>query len=64
MVFIDYKRKDAFNNKFVEKIAEITLTHKSTVYRWLNGASVPTKLKQEIIANHLNSTPDKLFPKS
>lgn len=34
----------------------------STVYRWVNGSSIPDKLKRKVIADTLGKPEKELFP--
>ncbi len=46
----------------IRKIAEITDSNISTVYRWMSGAINPPTVKKRIIAKHLGIPVDELFP--
>ena len=46
----------------IDNLAELTLSTKQTVYRWMSGESVPPRLKREIIAKHLGKTTAELWP--
>ena len=50
--------------KIVAELAEATKSHPSSVYRWLNGDTTPSPIKQDIIADKLGIPVKKLFPKS
>lgn len=49
--------------KIVAELAEATKSHPSSVYRWLNGDTTPSPIKQDIIADKLGIPVNKLFPK-
>ena len=46
----------------IAKLAEITYSSKTSVYRWMKGEVVPPPLKQQVIAKYLNKTIEELFP--
>ena len=48
--------------EFVKKIAELTLTTDATVSRWLSGEFLPSAKRQQVIADHLGTTPEVLWP--
>lgn len=48
--------------KFIDDLADLTLSTKQTVYRWMSGESVPPRNKREIIANYLGKTTAELWP--
>ena len=62
MAFSDYiqslpnQREDT-----IKKIAEITCSDTSSVYRWINGKATPPLIKQKAIAQYLNVTVEELF---
>lgn len=65
MNFKDYMEELAtVKQSTIEKIAKATLSHKSTVYRWANGETSPSKKKREIIANILDRDVQELFPEA
>ena len=47
---------------FVKEIAKLVTTSEQTVYRWLSGEFVPSKIRQEVIAKYMNTTPEELWP--
>ncbi len=47
---------------FVREIANVTKKSEPAVRRWLSGETVPDALTQEVLAKHLETTPEKLFP--
>lgn len=49
---------------FIREIAEVTKKSELAVRRWLSGESEPDALTQDVLAKHLNTTPEKLFPQS
>lgn len=58
-------RPEAPGTVFVREIAAVTKKSELTVRRWLSDtdtASVPDALTQEVLARHLNTTPEELFP--
>lgn len=46
----------------VKKIAELTSTTRSTVYRWMSGEINPPFLKKKIIADYYGKSVNELFP--
>ena len=48
--------------KLIDDLAELTLSTKQTVYRWMSGESVPPKIKRAIIAKYLGKTTAELWP--
>lgn len=62
MALKDYNKPN--NKELVEKLASITFSHKSSVYRWLNGEVTPPPIKQEIIAKYLKQSVEELFPQN
>ena len=60
--------KDHYNSKvnerreFIIQIAELTLATETTVTRWLSREFVPSKARQEKIAEYLGTTPEELWP--
>ena len=64
MAFSDYinslpnQREEA-----IKKIAEITYSDISSVYRWINGKATPPAIKQKAIAEYFNMSIEELFPK-
>ncbi len=63
MVFIDYMNslRDVRSEE-VKKIAELTSTTRSTVYRWMSGEINPPFLKKKIIADYYGKSVNELFP--
>lgn len=63
MVFIDYMNslRDVRSEE-VKKIAELTSTTRSTVYRWISGEINPPSLKKKIIADFYGKPINELFP--
>ena len=63
MAFSDYilslpnQREEA-----IKKIAEITCSDTSSVYRWINGKATPPPIKQKVIAEYFNMSIEELFP--
>lgn len=45
----------------INKIAEITCSSRISVYRWMNGGTVP-RLKKAVIASHVGIPVEELFP--
>ena len=63
MVFIDYmKSLPNQQQDTVKKLAELTFTSPSTVYRWISGEIVPPMIKKKIIAEYLGKSVEELFP--
>lgn len=63
MVFRDYiKSLPNQREETIKKIAQITFTDVSTVYKWINGSVEPPILKKNIVANLLNKTVEELWP--
>lgn len=48
--------------EFVKQLAALTTSTEVTVYRWMSGESVPTKMKREAIAKFLGKTTAELWP--
>lgn len=48
--------------ELVKRIMEITLASASAVSRWINGESIPSKVRREIISRELNIPEEQLFP--
>lgn len=64
MVFRDYvKSLPNQREETITKLAEITMSSKMSVYRWLSGDVTPPPLKQKIIADYLKMSVEELFPK-
>lgn len=63
MTFRDYG-ESLKNEKtdFVKEISELVMANEQTVYRWLTGEFMPSKIRREAIAKHLNTTPEELWP--
>lgn len=63
MVFRDYI-KGLPNQQFytIKKIAELTSSSVTSVYRWMNGDAVPHPLKQKVIAEYIGKSVEELFP--
>lgn len=60
-------RPEAPGTAFVKEIAAVTKKSELAVRRWLSEAdtaSVPDALTQEVLARHLHTTPEELFPKA
>ena len=50
--------------KIVSDLASLTLSDQSTVYRWINGTSVPPTSKKRIIADYFKIPVFELFPEN
>ena len=48
--------------ELVKRIMEITLASASAVSRWINGESIPSKVRREIISRELGIPEEQLFP--
>ena len=48
---------------FVMELAQVTKKSELAVRRWIGGQATPDALTQEVLAKHLNTTPEDLFPK-
>jgi len=48
----------------IKKIAEITCSDISSVYRWINGKATPPPIKQKVIAEYFNKSIEELFPEA
>lgn len=46
----------------IKKLAQLTFTSPSVVYRWISGEIVPPMLKKRIIAEYLGKSVEELFP--
>lgn len=46
----------------INRIAKETVSHKVTVYRWINGETTPPKNKREIISRIVGCKEEELFP--
>ncbi|MDR1624136.1 MAG: XRE family transcriptional regulator [Tannerellaceae bacterium] len=63
MTFRDYINSlPNLKEKELKKIAEVTCSHITTVYRWMNGTVDPPKVKQKIIADVTGLPIEDLFP--
>lgn len=62
MALKDYIKTN--NKDVVEHLARLTFSHKSSVYRWLNGEVTPPPIKQEIISKFLKRPVEELFPQN
>ena len=60
---VDHIKDMPTREKIVAELAEATKSHPSSVYRWLNGDTTPSPIKQDIIAEKLGMPASKLFPK-
>ncbi|MDE6276858.1 MAG: hypothetical protein K2M06_02000 [Muribaculaceae bacterium] len=49
---------------FVREVCEVTKKSEIAVRRWLSGDSEPDALTQSVLAEHFDTTPEELFPKS
>jgi|GEM_PF-553159 Helix-turn-helix. len=66
MAFKDYilsisDKRTTERTMMLTKIAEECGVNLSTVYKWVNGQSVPDKLKREKIASLTGKTVEELF---
>lgn len=57
-----YKTIPDAKAEFVSRICEITMTSRSSVYRWLSGEVVPPQIKRALISRELGIAEDLLFP--
>lgn len=48
---------------FIREIMEVTKKSEIAVRRWLSGETTPDALTQEVLAKHLDTTSEELFPK-
>lgn len=63
MVFTDYmKSLPNQQQDTIKKLAQLTFTSPSVVYRWISGEIVPPMLKKRIIAEYLGKSVEELFP--
>lgn len=63
MTFADYgKSLKNERSDFVRELAKLTVSTEQTVYRWLSGEFVPSKIKQETIAKFMKTTTEELWP--
>lgn len=63
MVFTDYmKSLPNQQQDTIKKLAEITFSTPAAVYRWINGQSIPSLIKQKVIADYLGKSVEELFP--
>ena len=63
MVFKDYMNKlPDVKKREIKKIAELTCSSESTVYRWISGTVDPPAVKKKIIAEYLKISEEDLFP--
>lgn len=46
----------------INKIAELTCSTVTSVYRWISGDAEPPMVKKKIIAEYLGKSVDELFP--
>jgi len=46
----------------IKKIAEITCSDISSVYRWINRKATPPPIKQKVIAEYFKMSIEELFP--
>ena len=46
----------------INKIAELTCSSVTSVYRWISGDAEPPMVKKKIIAEYLGKSVDELFP--
>lgn len=46
----------------INKIAELTCSTVTSVYRWISGDAVPPMVKKKIIAEYIGKSVDELFP--
>lgn len=64
MTFTDYVNNFRDERaELVKRIMNITLSSASAVSRWVNGESVPSKIRREIISRELGIPEEELFPK-
>lgn len=63
MVFTNYVNTiPNQREELIKELADITSSSSSSVYRWINGVTIPPIVKQKIIAKHLGISVDILFP--
>ena len=48
---------------FLQEVAEVTKKSELAVRRWISGETIPDALTQAVLAKHLKTTPEELFPK-
>ncbi len=64
MVFTDYmKSLPNQQQETIKELAKVTYSSPMSVYRWINGQSIPPLIKQKAIADYLGKTIEELFPK-
>lgn len=63
MTFTDYVNNLRDERaELVKRIKELTLASDSAVSRWVNGESIPSKIRREIISRELGISEEQLFP--
>ena len=58
-----YQREKAKPRNLVKELCEVTAKTPVSVYRWVNGKTEPDELTKRVLAEHLKTTPEELFPK-
>lgn len=65
MVFSDYMNSlPNEKQETIKRVAEVTMTSVSSVYRWISGEIEPPAIKKNAIAALLNMDVNELFPSS
>ena len=65
LTFVQYYRRLRDDNpakRFINEIASLTQKSPKTVKQWLTGKQRPDKLTIRVISEHLQISPDTLFP--
>lgn len=63
MVFTEYMQSlPNQQQETISKLAELTCSTKTSVYRWMKGEVIPPPLKQKIIAEYFSMKVEELFP--
>lgn len=63
MVFSEYiKSLPNQQQETIKKLAELTCSSTTSVYRWISGDIIPPALKQKVIAEYLGKSIEELFP--
>lgn len=61
-LYLQKKKQTAPARAFVREVAAVAKKTEPAVYRWINGDAVPDALTQQVLADHLGTTPEELFP--
>ncbi|MBD5242075.1 MAG: hypothetical protein HDS59_08365 [Barnesiella sp.] len=56
------RQKPTAVQSFVDELCQVTAKTPVSVYRWVTGRVEPDELTKRVLAEHLKTTPEELFP--